>query len=299
MTASAGFKIPFARDSREKLVTPGEARRGEPHTCPACNAIVDLHAGEIKRRHFHHRKAACSAETVVHLTAKLLIVRAVQEWRRGGKAVTFRRRCEEPGCDTETFMQLPRKVRRAEDEWRLRSGRIVDVALLGAGDLPIAAIEVCVTHDVPDDKTLDLSLPWIEVDGEAVCASAGRVLVPIRDHFLPWLCSDHSHRRGMARREKLDADRLKNRLLRDLGYAIADYPGYRIGAVTRCPNGHDTLVIAWTGKHPPWPRPPHVVTFEPEHEVIFDRTKARARKVLPFRRRWSSVCTACGAKVEA
>lgn len=298
---SAGFRIPLARDAHERLVTPDDARRGGAYWCPACAATVDLHAGERKRRHFHHRKAACSLETVVHLTAKALITGAVAEWRDGGAPILFRRRCEEAGCASVTTMEIPRKVRRAAEEWMLRSGHVVDVALLGPGDLPIAAIEVRVTHEVTEDKAFELGLPWIEVDGAAVCASAfrGRELVPVRDRFLPWLCEEHTSRRGMARRERMAAERLQKELVRALGYELAAFPGYRIEGVTRCPNGHDTLVLGWTGKQPPWPRPEHVVTFEAAEDVLFDRVSARARRVLPFRRRWSSVCTTCRARVNA
>ncbi|MGH7329072.1 MAG: hypothetical protein ACREJX_12045 [Polyangiaceae bacterium] len=195
-------------------------------------------------------------------------------------------------------MAIPRKVRRAVEEWRLRSGHVVDVGLLGPADMPIAAIEVRVTHEVPDEKEGEIGIPWIEVDGEEVCASGGRILVPIRDRFLPWLCEDHADRRGVARRERLAADRLQKKLIRELGYDIADFPGYRIQEVARCPNGHDTLVITWTGKQPPWPRPPHVVTFQNDADALFDAANVRVRRVLPFRRQWSSVCTTCRTRVQ-
>lgn len=292
-----GFRIPFACDANERLVAPGDAARGQRYTCPACGARVDLHAGEIKRRHFHHRKAACSLETVTHLLAKKIIVRAVEEWKAGGPPVVFRRRCAEPACERRTAMEIPKKVRRVAEEWRLPSGHTADVALLGPGDLPIAAIEVKVTHAVDDAKERELGLPWIEVAGADVCATAGRVLEPVRDHFLPWLCAEHTARRGMARREQLADDRLKKKLVRELGYDLADFPGYRIEGVTRCASGHDTLVLGWTGKQPPWPRPPHVVTFEAAADALFDRTSAKVRRVLPFRRQWASVCTTCGARV--
>lgn len=297
MSTSAGFRIPFARAASGELVAPEDARRGTRYECPACEASVDLHAGEIKRRHFHHRTSVCSAETVLHVTAKALIVRAVTEWRAGGPDVIFSRGCAEAGCEAKRRMTIPRKVRRGVEEWTLRSGHVVDVALLGVADVPVAAIEVRVTHEVPDEKARELAAPWIEVDGESVCTSAGRELVPVRDRFVPWLCSEHEHRRGAAHREKRAAVRLENKLLRELGYAPSEYPGYRIAGVARCRNGHDTLVLAWSGKQAPWPRPPHVVTFEAEKDVLFDRASAQVRRVLPFRRSWSSVCTTCGLRV--
>src|SRR5690606_6630779 len=132
-------------------------------------------------RHFHHRRTTCSAESVVHLSAKRLVVQAVARWRDGGPPVTFLRRCAEPGCDASTRQAIPRKVVRAAEEWRLRTGHVVDVALLGLADLPIAAVEIVVSHEVDDEKAFELGLPWIEVDGGAVCASGGVALTPVRD----------------------------------------------------------------------------------------------------------------------
>ena len=66
--------------------------------CPSCSGAVTLHAGERKARHFHHRRSACSVETVLHVSAKRLIVQAVEAWKAGGPAPVFVRACAEPGC---------------------------------------------------------------------------------------------------------------------------------------------------------------------------------------------------------
>ena len=166
-------------------------------------------------------------------------------------------------------------------------------------DLPIAAVEIVVSHEVDDAKAFELGLPWIEVDGAAVCESGGRVLVPLRDKFLPWLCEAHAHRRGVARREGIAADRMQAGILRALPYKLTDFPGYRIEGTTLCPHGHDALVFAWDGGEPPWPRPPHVVASEDDEDVLYDTTQARIRRVLPFRRRWVRSCATCGSRLIA
>jgi hypothetical protein len=297
VNASVGFRIPVACDARGRLVPPEDAERGRRYMCPGCQSAVDLHAGEKKRRHFHHRMAACSAETVVHLSAKRLVVQAVERWRGGGPPVVFVRGCAEEGCEASTRQSIPRKVLRAVEEWPLRTGHVVDVALLGAADLPIAAVEILVSHEVDDAKAFELGLPWIEVDGAAVCESEGRVLVPVRDRFVPWLCEAHAHRRGAARREGIARGRARAALLRALPYDLADFPGYRVEGTTLCPRGHDALVFAWDGAEPPWPRPPHVVAYEEEADLLYDRSRARLRQVLPFRRRWASACATCGGRL--
>ncbi len=194
-----------------------------------------------------------------------------------------------------TAQEMPRKVLRAAEEWRLRTGHVVDVALLGPADLPIAAIEVVVSHEVDDAKAFELGMPWIEVEGAAVCESGGRVLTPVRDRFLPWLCDEHAHRRGASRREGLAAERSRKALMRALPYDLSDFPGFRVDGTTTCPRGHPTLVFAWEGKEPPWPRPPHVVATEARADVLYEKTQRRVHRVLPFRRRWISVCLTCGA----
>lgn len=234
---------------------------------------------------------------MIHLSAKRLVVQAIEEWRSGGAPITFRRRCAERGCASVTSQAIPSKVRRAAEEWRLRTGHVVDVILLGAADLPIAAIEILVSHEVDDDKAFELGLPWIEVDGTAVCASGGRELVPLRDEFLPWLCEEHAHRRGAARREDVAAQKELRSLVRALPYAMSDFPGVRVEGVATCPRGHATLLFGWEGDEPPWPRPPHVVATQADEDVAYDRTRRQARRVLPFRRRWASACVRCGAHV--
>ena len=206
MTLSAGFRVPFALDAHGVLVPPEDARRRAAYRCPRCETAVVLHAGERKRRHFHHTdtKRGCTPETVAHFTAKTLVARAVEVWRAGGDAPVFVRRCAAPGCDATTRQRMPAKVTRAAIEHAMPSGRVVDVALLGAGGIVVAAIEVYRTHRVDDEKALDLGAPWVEVDAAAVCESGGRVLLPLRDGFLPWLCEAHAPERRERARGRLE-----------------------------------------------------------------------------------------------
>lgn len=298
MRASTSFRIPVAADPNGRLLPPEEASKGVPYVCPSCGGGVDLHAGEKKRRHFHHRASSCTEETALHAAAKRLVAQAVLEWREhGGPPIVFVRRCAEEGCEATTRQYIPKKVVRAECEHRTRSGHVVDVALLGAADLVVAAIEILVTHEVDERKAFELGVPWVEVHAKDVCAARGLVLTPVRDRFLPWLCEAHADRRGAAKREERDERKTRTTILRKLGYRLDDYPGYRIDRTTTCPNGHDALVFAWDGREPPWPRPPHVVACEAEGDFVFDVGKARPRRVLPFRRAWASVCPTCDARL--
>lgn len=281
---SAGFAVPLARDASGALVAPERATKRGTYRCPLCDGGVDLRAGERRRRHFRHRTttSACGAESVAHFSAKEAIVEAVRAWRAGGDAPIFVRRCGVEACDRTVRQTMPGKVVRAVTEMRLRSGRIVDVALLGLADLIVAAIEVHHAHRVDDDKAIDLGVPWLEVEAGDVCRSEGRELVAVRDKLRPWLCADH----GEERRTVGTADRelalRRASALRALRFDPNAFPAFAIDRIVRCRNGHDAVIWKWSArKAPPWPRPPTLV----------------AREAGDFRRTWVSVCALCTAEL--
>lgn len=297
MLDSAAFRIPVARDAKGRIVPPEEATKGRRYTCPACGGRVHLHAGDRKRRHYHHAAGACAAETVLHLSAKELVAQAVADWRAGGLAPAFLRRCAHDGCEASTRQTMPKKILRAAVEHPSPSGYVVDVALLGPADLPVAGVEILVTHAVDDRKALELGVPWIEVDAAQVCAAAGRELVPLRDRFLPWLCPAHAETRGEVFRAERAARRKLALLTRALPWSLDAFPGYRVEGASTCPRGHESLVFTWDGREPPWPRPPHVVAVADDTDPLYDATRKGLRRVLAFRRRWTSACVTCGEPI--
>lgn len=299
MTTSAAFKIPAAFDAQGRLVVPEEAARGGVYGCPACDARVDLHAGEKKRRHFHHRISTCNPESVVHLTAKLLIARAVEAWLDGGPSVTFERRCAHEDCEATCRQAIPAKVGAVTLEHRLPSGHVADVALLArAAPLPVAVIEVHHTHAVDREKGFEMGVPWIEVDAAQVCDARGRELAVTTDRFLPWFCGEHEDERGRSHRAERAGRGAASALARRLPFRMSEFPGYRIARATRCPNGHDALLFSWDGKEPPWPRPPLVIAVEKDEGWTFGRTTKRPTKTMPWRRAYASACPSCGAVLE-
>lgn len=294
-----GFKVPFALDGADRLVAPEDASRRAQYRCPLCMGVVDLHAGEQKRRHFHHRGGprACAAESVSHLVAKELIARAIMDWKDGGEPPKIVRRCASEGCARGCTQEMPRKVLRAELERKLPNGRVVDVALVGPGDLCIAAVEVLQTHAVDDDKARELGVPWLEVSAEQVCATAGRVLDPVTDRLLPWLCDEHAPARKARAKQQREEQLSYAALLRALPFALEDYPGFRVEGTGTCARGHAALVFAWEGREPPFPRPPLVVARHADADHRYDAVAGRLRAHLPFRRSYVSACPLCGEPV--
>lgn len=301
----AAFKIPAALDGRGRLLVPEEATRRGTYRCPMCEATVDLHAGSKKRRHFHHREATCSAESVVHLCAKRLVAQAVESWLEGGPPVVFERRCasaseveeevEDGACEARCRQPIPAKVVGVALERRLPSGHVADIALLARGvALPVAVIEIVHTHAVDARKAFELGVPWVEVAAAQVCDDAGRLLVVGVDRFLPWFCAEHEALRGRASKTERAHRATAAALARRLAFRLADFPGYRIARVGRCSQGHDSLVFAWEGKDPPWPRPPLVVAVQKDFDWS-RRGGARApTKTLAYRRSYASACATCG-----
>jgi hypothetical protein len=296
----ASFRIPVAVDARGKLVAPDAAKPRARYACPGCGSIVDLHAGERKRRHFHHRAASCSSESALHACAKRWIAERIRAWLDATESAPIVvRRCGAAGCRAEARQRIPRKVIDVAVERALPSGHVADVLLLGPAGLPVASIEVLHTHAVDATKARETGMPWIEVSAKQVCADAGAVLVPVRDRFVPWFCAEHGATRGAARRDEIGERARRGALVRALPYRLEDFPGYRIDRIAVCPRGHDTLVLGWDGRTPPWPRPEHVVACAEESDVRYDRAVGRSRKTLPFRRRYVSVCVRCGDRIDA
>lgn len=302
---SEAFRIPAALDARGRLVGPGEAGKGSVYRCPGCEERVDLHAGEKKARHFHHRVSSCTSESVLHLCAKRFVAQVVEEWLAGGPSLVFVRRCGEPSCEAECRQQLPAKVAGVALEHGLPSRHVVDVALLARGardaflPLPVAVIEIVHTHAVDANKAFEIGVPWIEVEAAQVCASAGRELVTVTDRFLPWLCAEHEGGRGRARRAESSERTTAASLARKLPFRLADFPAFRIARVALCPRGHDALVFAWEGKDPPWPRPPLVVAVQNDFDYTVRSGAKTPTKTAAFRRAYASACGACGEVIEA
>lgn len=180
------LRVPFAVDDEERLYNPTIAEKGKNYFCPACREPVIFKQGEIRTAHFAHKVSeTCNQETITHKTAKLLIQKAVDEWKSGkSKSPTLQRACQI--CGTFISLPLPEKVDSAILEYRLVDGSIADVALI-VDDMAQAAIEIRVTHAVNEIKANRLPVPFIELDGYEVIENPA-VWKPITDNFKPLTC---------------------------------------------------------------------------------------------------------------
>ena len=181
-----GLVVPFAIDDDERLFTPATAERGKSYFCPACREPIVFRQGKIKVAHFAHKSSGtCSQETIIHVTAKLLIQAAVREWRSGTRnSPTLQRACRI--CGGSVSRSLPEKVDSAVLEYRLTDGSVADVALM-VGNVAQAAVEIRVTHAVDETQARRLPVPFIEVDGYEVIENP-TVWKPTIDNFRPFIC---------------------------------------------------------------------------------------------------------------
>lgn len=187
MRDSDGFEVPYGLDPDDRLVPPEEARKGTTYRCPGCAGALLFRKGLIRHPHFAHRPGtSCSAETVLHKTAKRRIVAMVENWKAGrGKLPRFVLKC---GCGTLGRQPLPENLKDAQEEWRLPSGHIVDVALLGIYGI-LMAVEVLVTHRVDEGKRPHIKVPWVEVTAETVCRES-ELWVTTQHGPVPYKCAE-------------------------------------------------------------------------------------------------------------
>jgi hypothetical protein len=182
----AELKISVAYDDERHVVRPENAMKGISYYCPACGELLIFRRGQIKVPHFAHKPTGvCSQETIVHQSAKLLIQKAIEDWKAGkSEPPILERKCHI--CSRRVEQSLPEKIDSAALEIKVPDGFVVDVGLIARGKVE-AAIEVRVTHEVDEAKAQQLSLPFIEVDGSEILEEPTKWR-PTIDGFNPVIC---------------------------------------------------------------------------------------------------------------
>ena len=148
-------------------------RRPRP-VCPLCGRHLTLKLGRMRRHHAAHAPndacAATAPETALHIDTKLCLAAQLRAAVANDPALLIRRRCEgtlHEKCNVvrdESWVQGWNEV--VVEAGVTAGSRLRPDILLARNGVPIAAIEVLVSHRVPDEKAAALEnagLPWIEV----------------------------------------------------------------------------------------------------------------------------------------
>lgn len=182
-----GLLVPVGLDTQKRPVFPCNARKSESYSCPSCGVRLVLRVGSKKQPHFAHGNfSGCTSETVIHSCAKLLVRHVVTDFLAGrGKPPIIFRQCRRCGCTSK--QPFPAHIERVEVEKTLPSGFRPDVVFL-RDEEAIAAAEILVSHAVDAHKANTLGIPFIELEGEAICKNPFEWL-PVTDRLLPLRCS--------------------------------------------------------------------------------------------------------------
>ncbi|MFL5612497.1 MAG: competence protein CoiA family protein [Gemmatimonadaceae bacterium] len=204
-------------DGRPRCVSDFAAlspRQRPRPSCPLCGRGLTLKLGRIRRHHAAHAPndvcRATQPETALHIDAKLYLAEQLTSAIASDPTLVIRRRCEGTPLETCDAVRDEEWVR-DWDEVVVEAGGAADRyrpdILLRKGGVPLAAIEVLVSHRVPNEKAAALEgagLPWIEIrarpellDGNTAW-KASRPLpverVGRRDTSRTWRCDAHVRR---------------------------------------------------------------------------------------------------------
>jgi hypothetical protein len=158
------FVVPLGIDPAGTPVRPALAQKKVVYRCPGCSEELILKKGTVRVPHFsHHGDSNCNPETMLHKAGKAVISNVIANMVKGlglFPLLSWIHGCGQPYSGT-----FPGNATGSQEEYRLPSGRVLDVAVF-FGDGNIFGVEIYVTHLVDDEKKSVLELPWIELDAK-------------------------------------------------------------------------------------------------------------------------------------
>lgn len=207
-------------DGRPRSVSDFAAlppRRRPAASCPQCGRRLTLKLGCIRRHHAAHAPndlcEATQPETALHLDTKLYLAAQLQSVLASDPALVIRQRCEGSAfenCAAEREEQWVKGWDEVVVEAGVATGgetRLRPDIILRKSGVAIAAIEILVSHRVPDEKAAVLErtgLPWIEVRAGAELLEGDTAwrtnrALPVerlgrRGASQTWRCAEHVRR---------------------------------------------------------------------------------------------------------
>ncbi len=178
--ATRAFIVPYGCDASSRLVAAADALPATEYYCPECHALLVLRRGTKRVHHFAHRSSGgCNGESVLHKTAKLLLINAIRENHAGLCQIAVVRDCS--SCGASSSFRVPRDQLDDAKEEQWVGPHKCDVRATLRGE-PRLYLEVRKSHRVPDTKADVLPPRWIEVDAGAIVENP-RTWVALRSNL--------------------------------------------------------------------------------------------------------------------
>lgn len=179
--------IPYGLDSNGRLVKAKDAVRGSTYVCPECRSPLVYRAGEVVTQHFAHKSnTACTGESILHLTAKMLISQAIETHSVTESDSRISMMCTCECCKKEFQLNLPKNAFSSSRQEERIGSFICDVVAI-RDDSPALAIEVLATHAVGEEKAKQLTIPWVELKAENVLENPA-YWRPVASKLKPVVC---------------------------------------------------------------------------------------------------------------
>ncbi len=237
-----------------------------------------MKSGSVLSAHFAHKaEGSCTGESVLHKTAKALLVQTV---RQHIKAPLIALICICEKCRKSFVKKLPSNAFEDAFEEVKVGKRICDVVTCKNGEANLA-IEVLATHAVDEMKASDLDIRWIELAASDVIASP-HIWRPVQRNLKPQTCPS-----CVTLQSELKNLQLENGLEEHpaASYATAPYTPYLVAKDT-CFACKKTVPVYWWEGVPFCQQPPP----EPRPRTLQLRySKTYGGKY------WMNTCAACGA----
>lgn len=273
--------IPYGLAPNGHLTKAADATRGVEYACPECRTPLVYRAGETVTHHFAHKaNTACTGESVLHLTAKMLIAQTIEEHAATENNSRISMKCNCDCCNSQFNLNLPKNAfSSARQEERIGSF-ICDVVAMRDGQLALG-VEVLATHAVGEEKANELSIPWIELTAESILAEP-TYWQPVNSKLKPVRCSvckEHLNKiKNIASRWELPFYEAARFADQNRAFYLAE-----IEKCWKCKE--EILVYWWSGvpfceTEPPMPRP---------RTILFSKSKAFKGSY------WANTCPNCRA----
>lgn len=179
------FRVPFGLNALGMPVKAADANKGELYSCPECSSSLVVKDGGKNTKHLSHpSNSQCNPESLIHKTAKKLIIDAIHRNAAGEIDLSIINQCVV--CLNKFSATIGSNVFDDAQEEVSAGAFVVDVVAFSAGQ-PKLLIEVKHSHAVSDEKGAELPGYWIELCAEDVITAPNK-WVPIQQCLRPAAC---------------------------------------------------------------------------------------------------------------